>query len=193
MFFESTKKKIRNRNILWSIFSVLMILLSIFVTVNTGFSADVNWQYGFRGIDGGIPIPNWLLSSLFVLMGLIFLRLLYSCMKDILKNVTYNELIKTAESIGDVCVIDETLRVIQKSELAKGDLRYNDALFFYRNGTEVFLLPTQSIKSVTPVTKSNKEFYVEVQSQDKCMKITVKKANLIPLVKDILSHIGAPQ
>lgn len=194
MFFNSIKKKIRNKNILWSLISILVICFSAYFVMSNGFSSDTNWRYGFRFSDIGIPLPNWLVSCLFIVLGLIFVYMLVSSVRDIFTNKTYNSVIESARLLGDVAFIDTTLESMQKSRFAKGgDLRYDNNLFFYMKGTEIHLFPIKSINNIQPIKKTgkSKEFYVEIHSQEKIIRIDTKEENLLPLANDILMHIKA--
>ena len=196
MFFDSLKKKIRNKNILWSIISIGVMIVMLFLAISNGFSSETEWKYGFRFSDIGIPVPNWVISCLFILIALIFLGLLISSIKDIFTNASYNKIIKAAGEIGELSFVEQTLENLKKSTLAKGgDLRYNNFLFFYMKGTEVFLFPTKSINSIQPIKKTGKntEFYVEIHCQKEVVKIATKEANLLPLANDILSYIKFSQ
>ncbi|MBQ1186849.1 MAG: hypothetical protein IIX54_04090 [Clostridia bacterium] len=196
MFFNYVKNKIRNKNILWSIISIVVMFVAVLLAISNGFSSETEWKYGFRFSDTGIPIPNWVISCLFIIIALIFLGLLISSVKDLFTNTTYNKIIKAAQEIGDISFIDQTLQNLQKNNLAKGgDLRYNNFLFFYMKGTEVFLFPTKSINSIQPIkeTGKNTECYVNVRSATENVKIYTKELNLVPLANDILYYVRAAQ
>lgn len=196
MFFNSVKKKIRNKNILWSVLSIVGIIVSVCLAISNGFSLDTGWKFGFRFSDIGIPIPNWVVSCLFILLGLIFFRVLISSMKDVFANTNYNKMIRAAQGIGDVSFVEQTIENLQKNNLAKGgELRYNNLLLFYMKGTEVFLIPVKNIKSIQPVkmTGKNAEYYVEIHCQGENIRIETKEANLIPLANDILACVKSAQ
>lgn len=196
MFFETIKKKIRNKNLLWSAVSVLVILVTTYLALSNGFSSETGWKFGFRFSDIGIPIPNWAISCLFIILGLIFLGLLISSIKNIFTNANFNKLIKAAQEIGEVSFIEQTLENLPKSNLTKGgDLRYNNLLFFYMKGTEVFLFHTKSINSIQPIKKTGKnaECYVEINCQKDTFRIETKEVNLITLANDILSCVKSSQ
>lgn len=191
MFFDSIKKKIRNKNILWSGISLVVMLFSIYFAISNGFSSDNGWRYGFRFSDIGIPVPNWLVSCGGIVVGIIFAYLFISSIKEIITNKTFNEFLNDAKSIGDLSFVENSLDSTPKNSLAKGELRYNKDLFFYMNGTEVFLHCTKDITSIKPVKKTgkNKEFYVEIQCKEKNIKIQTKEADLLPLANEILSCV----
>ncbi len=196
MFFDSVKKKIRNKNILWSVISLAVVPISVLLAVNNMLSPDNDWRFGFRFSDVGIPIPGWVVSCMFILVGLIFLYLLISSVKDIFTNKTFNEVLSSAQSIGDISAIESSLENTEKSSLTKGgELRYNNTVLFYMKGTDVSLIPTKKITSIKPIKKEGKgaEFYVEIQCSGKVIKIDTKEKNLLPLANDILTSIRAAQ
>lgn len=201
MFFETIKKKIRNKNLLWSAVSVLVILVTTYSALSNGFSSETELKavfrfFVFRFSDIGIPIPNWASSCLFIILGLIFLGLLISSIKDIFTNANFNKLIKAAQEIGEVSFIEQTLENLPKSNLTKGgDLRYNNLLFFYMKGRKVFLFHTKSINSIQPIKKpgKNAECYVEINCQKETFRIETKEVNLITLANDILSCVKSSQ
>ena len=172
------------------------MIVTVYLAVSNGFSSETGWQYGPRFSDSGIPIPNWVISCVFIIIALIFLGMLISSIKDIFTNANYNNVIQVAKEIGEISFIEQTLENLEKSNLTKGgDLRYNKLLFFYMKGTEVFLFPTKSINSIQPVKKTGKntEFYVEIHCQKKSVKIATKEVNLLPLANDILSCVKSAQ
>lgn len=80
-----------------------------------------------------------------------------------------------------------------KNPLTKGgDLRFKDKLLFYLKDTDVFLIGTDTIISVNPVkerVKSRLEFYVDILSENKMIRISVKEKNMVPLATAITYEV----
>lgn len=195
-FFDSVKKRIRNRNIVRSVAFLTLMAATVFVAITNGFSSEAEWKFGFRFSDMGIPLPNWMVSCLFLLMAFLFLCIVISSVKEIFANESYRKVIKAAQEIGEVSFVGQTLENLPKSNFANaGELRYNSLLLFYMKGKDVFLIPTKGINFIQPTKKTGKntEFYVEIHCQNENIKIQTKEANLLPLANDILHCVKSAQ
>lgn len=189
MFFETMKKEIRKSNIILLLIALAFLCAFAVATVFTGFSSEKEYQIGFRYTKLGIPIPNWLLSVIFILICLACVYRLVLLLKDIVKNTTYNETIAKAEKLGNIEVIDSILGSLPKNEHTKGgDLIFNDMLFFYRNGTDITLAATNQIMSVVPNIQKGREqaIYVQVQFPDETLKINAREKDVLTLAEEIL-------
>ena len=196
MFFQSVKKKIATKNILWSLLSVLLCVGAVALTISNGFSSETGWQVGPRGTNVGIPIPNWAVSCLYLILTAVFAYLFVYCMKDVITAGTYNKLLDAARAIGDVEQIDRLLTQTPKSDLAKGELRYNSTVLFYSKGTEVTLLAPKDIVTIQPIKREGKqtEYFVEITAKDgTILRIDTREKNLLCLANDILACKDAAQ
>lgn len=190
MFFQSVKKQLRTRNILWALLCVVLCVGLVALAISNGFSSETGWKLGPRGTNVGIPISNWVVSVFFLAMTALFAGLFVSCMKEVIKNTTYEKLLTAAQAIGDVDTIDQHLAQTPKSGLAKGELRYNSTVLFYRSGTEATLLSMADLVTAVPIQQQGKqtEYFVEIAGKEgTVLKIATRKKDVHALAKDILA------
>ncbi|MCR5783142.1 MAG: hypothetical protein K6G90_10470 [Clostridia bacterium] len=192
-FFEKIRKKLRRRNVIRMIVSILMMSwfgAGIAICV---FYNDIDFKIFSFGTDFGIPVPNWLMSLGFVFMIAIFAFIFVGSLKSAFKNTEYLALLESAHKLGNIEYVDEILSDLPKNPLTKGgDLRFNDRLLFYLKDTDVFLIGTDTIISVQPIRhydKSKLEFFVEILSENKRIRISVKEKNVIPLATAITYEV----
>lgn len=192
-FFEKIRKKLRSRNVIWMIVSILMMSwfgAGIAICV---FYNDIDFKIFSFGTDFGIPVPKWLLSLGFVFMIAVFGFIFVGSLKSALKNTEYQALLESAQELGNIESVGEMLSDLPKNPLTKGgDLRFNDKFLFYLKDTDVFLIGTDTIISVNPVkkrVKSRLEFYVEILSENKRIRISVKEKNMVPLATAITYEV----
>ena len=195
MFFEGIKTKIRNKNIIRAIVGVLGVLIATWFAAMNGFSSESEWKFGIKFSDLGIPIPNWLVSCIIIVVGLIFLFLLVLSLKDLISNENYNKMLTDAKNIGELQFVENVLQNTPKSNLAKGELRCNNLLVFYMDGTDISLFPTKWITGIRPLKSGDKSgsCYVEIQYQGGSVKIETKEADLVPLANVIVACARAAQ
>ena len=111
--------------------------------------------------------------------------------KDFFTNEEYNAFISKAKFIGDVGVLEEELAGMPKSTLTKGDdLRYNNRLFFYQNGSTIALARMKDITVVneqkTESVRHRTRYCVRVRIGLQTVDIETKKSNMAALKEDIL-------
>ena len=100
------------------------------------------------------------------------------------------KLLTAAQAIGDVDTIDQHLAQTPKSGLAKGELRYNSTVLFYRSGTEATLLSMADLVTAVPIQQQGKqtEYFVEIAGKEgTVLKIATRKKDVHALAKDILA------
>ena len=189
---SSLERKIKIKNLRNTAIYLIVTLIAVILAFANGFSFEAQWKIGLRGTDFGIPIPNILVSGMFLLIGVITLLAAISCIKDFFKNKTYNEIVGSLHELGDFTFIDQTLSNLPKSKsIKKGDLRYNELFFCYVEGTNVFLVPTNTINSIEPLTTHGKktEYFLKVRTQEKSVSIPVKQNDLVPLADNVSAFV----
>ncbi len=191
-FFNRIRLKLKIRNLFWAFVSLLAITLFVFSIVNSIKSGS---GYFVGIINSKVPIPLWLEICLFVLVGFFFFILFTTSIKSFMRNTEYNELIKTAEKLGNVEQIGETLSAISPSPYAKGELRYNSAYLFYRADSNVYLIDAKSITAIenrvgANFRKTSGTYYVCVKTSTLEIPIRVKKKNIEKLKEDIMQTTG---
>ena len=188
MFFESVKKKIRNSIIRWVLICPIVTVITSLLAFSNGFSSDADFSLKIFSVNTGIPLPNWLISGMFLLIAVGALIVFFTSLIDILKNETYNNFIASAQALGDLNAIDQYLTAMPANTLNKGgELKYNETIFFYINGTDAFIFLTRDIASINPIKKANtKEFIVEIMTKDnKKIEIKTTEGDLLTLANDI--------
>ena len=186
MFFQSIKKKLRNKNIFWALLSLCLTALNVtFVVVNCFFTDS----------ESRTPF-TWLSAIIMFLIAVASGYLFFVSVKDIITNQAFRELLHAAEKIGEVSEVEQMLEALPKSDLAKGgDLRYNDTLLFYRKDGDVALIPAKEITAVLPVKtmQHSAAFYVEIQYCDKKVKINTREKDVAALAADITKCVNLTQ
>lgn len=188
-FFGKVKIKLRVKNLLYSILFLFLVCGVALLIVYTGFSSEVEWRLGVRGSNSGIPVPNWALSVLFLILGIF---LLVACIRyfcSFVKDTEYNKMLKEVEKIGNTNEIGLLLASIKKSPYPKsGDLRYCERLLYYAKGTDVKIVSPLSIGNIqTEIVGSNwgEDHYVCVCHGAEILKIRVSEKKVLDLRDDM--------
>lgn len=184
--FTWIKGKLKMRNLMWALFLLFFAILMIVFAVDEGFSTEAHWRLGLKGIDGGIPIPSWLLSSVGVLLGCIFLYFVYDKTKSFICDDEYKKLIKTAEQFGHPEEIDSLFSEVGKNPHVKGaDLWCCRNFLLYFEGLNVFLVKADTVRKIEPSVGRNRNsvtYGVNVYYDgDKAFRIKTTKKQLKPL------------
>ncbi len=194
-FFNSIKMKMALKNSLWSILMLAMAVLIMCNAFSTGFSSDTDWAIGVRGSSGGIPIPNWVLSVLSIIVSVLMAFGSVMFFKNAVNSSEYKALLETVGAIGDVNVIGDILASLPKSSFNKGgELRYNPQLLFYMKGTDAVVIRTVDIKKIEPTIKrvnNSEEYYVTVITAARTVSIKTSKKNVTALAQDIFNNYSA--
>ena len=190
-FFDKIKRKLKVKNLIWTILFLVLACIFGFMAVSNGFSSDMEWQIGLRGTSGGIPIPNWLLSCFFLLLVVIFLVSSFSFFRSFVNNTEFNKMLCVVEEIGNVEAIGSMLASMEKSKYTKGgDLRFNERIIFYMKGTDVTVvnpITIRTIKTEIVRSKSSEENYVCVCYGSNVLKIRTSKKNVLLLLEELRS------
>lgn len=192
-FFEQAKRRIKTGHIKNATIALLFSALFGFIVLSTGFSADMEWQIGLRYSDLGIPLPNWLISTVALLFCVGIFVFFIASIRGFLVCQEYDNLLAAAETIGNIQAVGQHLQTLPASTLnKKGELRFDKDIFFYQKGEEVWLFPTKSISNIRPVQKNRKtasEYYVEISGPGKSVEIVTKKKNALPLANELLTTV----
>lgn len=170
-FFEKIKSTLRRRNLKRAFIFIAIAVGLIAVVFSNGFSTEEIWvrRIGY--------VPEWLLSSFFLLLALILACLSISSFKDFVKNKEYNALLASVKKIGDINSIGSVLSNLNKSPYTeKGDdLRYNDQLLFYMEDTNVAIIRVNDIVDIRyeklEPNKESKKYQVCLTYYDGVLKI----------------------
>lgn len=196
-FFNKIKTKLKAKNLLWSLFFLVMGCGSGILGVSNGFSSDMEWQIGVRGSRGGIPIPNWLISGFLVFMCALFIVFFFVFLKSVIKNAEFNKMLRSVEEIGDAESVGAMLAAMPKNKLAKGgDLRFNERILFYMKGTDATVIAPANIRGIRTEIVGNKGSetnYVCVYHGSGVLKITVSAKTVLPLLEEMRRMYAAQQ
>lgn len=191
-FFADARKQIKKGHIKNALLFLLLACVFGTIVVFTGFSPDMEWQIGLRYSELGIPLPNWLISSVALLFCLGSVIFLITNIKGAFTCEEYNSLLEAAKAFGNVQAVGQHLQKLPRNALTKknGHLRFDKDIFFYQKGEDVWLFPTRSISNIRPVQKdhgSSSDYYVEISQQGKIIQLDTKKKNMLPLANEILA------
>lgn len=194
-FFIRIRSKLRAKNLLWTVVFFAVGCSFAWVAITNGFSSEAGWRYGVVGSQHGIPVSNWVVSALMVLMTLIFGWLAISHFRSFLRNEEYQKLLAAAEALGNPEQIGQALAALPKCPYTKGgDLRYNGDFLFYMKDTKVYLQSTASIQDIrTRIASINRreENYVCIHCEYQALEIKTSEKNVIALLEDLKHKIYA--
>ena len=165
-----------------------MVAMSVWEIITTGFGWDLT---RVRLLNHTFHIPSFICSCGWVVFAAVACLALILFVKDFFTNEEYNAFISKAKFIGDVGVLEEELAGMPKSTLTKGgDLRYNNRLFFYQNGSTIVLARMKDITAVneqkTESVRHRTRYCVRVRIGLQTVDIETKKSNMAALKEDIL-------
>ena len=122
-FFEHVKKKTTRAHILNAVFFLVFSIFFGALTFFIGFSSDADWQIGPRHSNSGIPVPNFVISSIALVIGIIFIFAFISSIKSAVKNKEFADFMLLAEKTVNTADMEESLSNTEKCRYAKGELR----------------------------------------------------------------------
>ena len=188
-FFNRIKAKLKVKNLLWAVLFIVLATSFGRTAIFNGFSSEFQWHIGVRGSNSGIPVPNWVISFLFVLMCVIFLGCAFSYIKSFVKNTEFNKLLQMVEGIGAAEAIGTMLASMEKNKYAKGgDLRFNESILFYSKGTDVKVIPPSAIHAIKTEIVCNKHSetnFVCVYYGKDVLKIKTSEKNVLLLLEQM--------
>lgn len=190
-FFNKLRVKLKIKNLIRaSLFLVLAVLFS-YIAVSNGFSSETGWRIGIRGTGGGIPVPNWLISCFLLSLGLIFVVSMFLFLVSFVKDTEYKKMLQNVHAIGDANLIGTMIAAMKKSTYTKGgDLRFNEQLVFYMEGTDVAVIPSVSIRDIRAEIVSRKnaeENYVCIYHENDVLKIRTSEKHVLLLLGEMKS------
>jgi len=192
-FFGKIKTKIRVQSGLLSLLFIALAALFIFLGFMNGFSTEATMQIGPRGTDVGIPIPDWLLSSIFILLGGFFAFTAVTTLISAFKDKDYNKLIDQVKTVGDVAAVGNKLAGMEKNPFAKGDLRCDPTVLFYMKGTDANVVNPAHIKAIRPEAQKVKNevtYYVVIYCDNTKVSIKATKKTVEFLAQDIVARLS---
>ncbi len=188
-FFKKVKTKIKIKNFLLAAALIALACLSGFIAIMNGFSAETEWQIGIRGSRSGIPVPNWLISCIILLMCGLFLVSGIHCLIAFIKDPMYKKMLLAVAEIGDAEAVGVALAAMKKNKYAKGgDLRFDQRIIFYMSGTTVTVIPPASIRGFRTEIVAGKRTetnYVCVFYGNEVLKIRTSAKNAVPLLEQM--------
>lgn len=188
-FFNKIKSKLKVKNLIWTIAFIALACLFGIIAFSNGFSSELQWQIGVRGSNSGIPVPNWLISCFLLLMCIIFLGSAFLFLKSFIKNTEFNKMLHVVESMGNAEAIGTMLASMDKNKYAKGgDLRFNESIIFYMNGTEVTVIPPATIRGIKTeivCNKGSETNFVCVYYGKDVLKIKTSEKNVLLLLEEM--------
>lgn len=188
-FFSKIKSKLRVKNLLLGLLYLAIACAMMYFAITNGFSSEVQWQFGVRGSDVGIPLPNWVVSGLLVLVAAIFAFVSFGCIKSFIKSTEYNKMLDSVRKIGEVDAVGAMIASMSKNPYTKGcDLRFNQNLLFCLQGTDVTVLAAADIKGIkAEVTKSGnaETHFLCVYHAAGVLKIRSSKKKILPLLDEM--------
>ena len=193
-FFNKVKSKLKVKNFIWTMLFIAMACLFGFMAILNGFSSEMQWQVGIRGSSGGIPVPDWMISCLYILLCTVFLGTAVAFLTSFLKNTEFNKILRTVESMGNVETIGNMLASMEKNKYAKGgNLRFNENIIFYMKGTEVTVIPPATIRGIkTEIVGSrySETNFVCVYYGNDVLKIKTSEKHVLLLLEEMRSTYG---
>lgn len=188
-FFNRIKTKLKIKNLCWAILFLAIAVFAGWCGISNGFSSEMEWSIGLRGTDGGIPVPNWLVSGFLLLIGVIMVASAFAYIKSFAKDTEYNKMLQTVQALGDVNMIGAMLTEMHKCDYAKGgDLRFNEQLVFYLKGTNATIIPGANIlgiKTEIVSRKNGEDNYVCVYHGNDVLKIKTSEKNVLLLLEEM--------
>ena len=118
-FFMRIKRKMRNSNIIFAIICFVLSIYWLSEVFSTGFSSDKDYTYTLRGLGIEVPVPNWLLSAFFLVLGVGALATAIFCLVVLIKGKDFNEFINMTGQYGNVEYIGNILENTPKSPYVK--------------------------------------------------------------------------
>lgn len=195
-FFDKIKAKLKVKNLMCTILFIALACLFGLIAFSNGFSSELQWRFGIRGTNGGIPIPNWLVSCFLLLLSCIFLLSAVMFLKSFVKNTEFNKMMQVVTGLGNAEVIGSMLASMPKSKYAKGgDLRFNENIIFYLKGTDVTVVPLAYIRGIKTEIVGNKNSetnYVCVFYGNDVLKIKTSEKTVLPLLEEMRKTYTAP-
>ena len=98
-------------------------------------------------------------------------------------------MLHVVESMGNAEAIGTMLASMDKNKYAKGgDLRFNESIIFYMNGTEVTVIPPTTIRGIKTEIVGNKGSetnFVCVYYGKDVLKIKTGKKNVLLLLEEM--------
>jgi len=187
-FFMRIKRKMRNSNIIFAIIGFVLSIIWLSEVFSTGFSSDKDYTYTLRGLGIELPVPNWLLSAFFLVLGLGALAATILCLVVLIKGKDFNEFINMTSQYGNVEYIGNILENTPVSPYIKfGELRLNKLFFFYISSGVAKIYPTQYITSVEQKIKKRKyqtDYFVRVTFKNDVIEIQTKKDKIALLLRE---------
>lgn len=189
VFFNKLRVKLKIKNLIRTILFIALAALFSWIAISNGFSYETGWRIGIRGIGGGIPVPNWLISCFLLLLGLLFVVSAFAFLVSFVKDTEYKKMLQNVCAIGDANVIGTMIAAMKKSTYTKGgDLRFNECLVFYMKGTDVAVIPSVNIQDVrTEIVsrKNSEENYVCIYHENDVLKIRTSEKNVLLLLEEM--------
>ena len=190
-FFERIKSKLKWKNLMYFLLFLLPGFLMILFAFQTGFSWETNFRFRI-----GLPVPNWLLSGLLILFSLGFFYKSVVHLISFLCDAKYRALLQSIERIGDVATCGAILEAMEENPYAnRGDLRFNEYIVFYMEGTDVTAFSPQSITAIRGEierVKNVENTYVCIYYENKVLKISASDENAVELLKQLRNQYGVP-
>ncbi len=187
-FFEKLKAKLRVRYVIWTVVYALVVCVLAWVVIITGFSADTHWKINM------IPIPDFLISFSFILLGLLFCYIIFRNIRELFTNTEYKKVLEQVEKIGNADAVGEMLSSLEKDKLVKGgELRYNTQVIYYRQGTDVSVfspLTVSNVRMEIVKVKHGEEYYVCIDYMTNVLRIQTNKKGA-PLLMENLRKMMA--
>ena len=109
MFFQRLKRKLRTRNLLFGLLFLVMSALFAAVAISNGFSSEASWKLGPRHSDVGIPVANWVVSCVMLVLCALLLGACISSVKEAFAQKTYKKVLDTVRQIGDPATVEQML------------------------------------------------------------------------------------
>ncbi len=184
-FFLRTKNILAARKIFTAIGLSILVIICFIYTSMIGFSTDIHWaiKLGSRNSPIGIPIPNFLISLIFIGLGIWLISNVISLIRTIINDEEFQLFLNALNhNFGNLDVIDENLLNTDKCRYAKYELRCNKTYTYYRKGDDIEFIETSSIISIQPAV-NGKDYYVLLLNQNKedTFRVYTTKKNIAKL------------
>lgn len=191
-FFNKVRVKLKVRNLIWTFAFAVLTCLFGYRAILRGFPSG---QTGVNQSNRGIPVPNWLRMGVFLLMCGIFFVSAFFFLKSAIQDTEYKKMLQAVASMGDVAAIGATLAAMAKSNYPKsGDLRFDERIIFYLDGTNVTVIPPASIREIKTGKKAgeyHEKNYVCVYYGNDILKIKTSIQNTLPLLEEMRKTFAA--
>ena len=176
-FFDRYKNKMRRNN------CIAIVLISLF------FGAAVAATV-FFAVNGRIRE-----TTAFGALSAVLLVREIKGLHDMIRNPKFSEFIAGIEDLGPLESVGAQVSAIKQSELAKGDLRFDENYFFYCAGGLICLWQTKDICSVRTICQQSryKHYFVAVVSSKGTIHIGTTKDYGEPLALSIQKAVSVTQ